>query len=266
MTSTGLMEPFIALMRRYCIDYTARHDLSVCDDIMVPGYTLHMGVHDLAGRDDAYKPAAAAQFRQFPGLCLTVSEIVCSGGRLALRFTEHGASARHDGAPAAWAGIGLYRWDGQRLLENYVEQDYLARRRQLAEGRPDPVEPPAVAPWDTRSVPADLAAEEVVRAWLAAGDLSGVTADDGRPPHRPIAVSRTDIGVLFSAGPRVAFHAVQHGPLTGEDPRFAGHGEAMLHMAGVVQVDGGRVTAGRVVTDRLGLLRRLVPRESMARP
>src|SRR5690348_4138109 len=244
------MEPFVALMRRYCIDYTARHDLSVCDDIMDPGYTLHMGTHDLAGRDGAYKPAAAAQFRQFPGLCLTVSEIVCSGDRLALRFTEHGASVRHDGALAAWAGIGLYRWDGQRLLENYVEQDYLTRRR------PDPVDPPAVAPWDTRSCPADLAAEKVVRAWLDAGDLSPVTADDGRPPHRPLAVSRTDVTVLFSAGPKVAFHAVQHGPLTGEDPRFAGHGEAFLHVAGVVRVEGGRVAGGRVVRDRLGLLRR----------
>jgi predicted ester cyclase len=254
-------EPFVALMRRYCIDYTARHDLSVCDDIMVPGYTLHMGVHDLAGRDEFYKPAAAAQFRQFPGLCLTVNEIICSGDRLALRFTEHGASARHDGARASWGGIGLYRWDGQRLLENHVEQDYLARRRQLADGRPDPVEAPAVAPWDTRPVPAGPEAEAVVRAWLAAGDLAGVTADDGRPPHRLIAPARTEIGVLFSAGPRVAFHAVQHGLLTGEDPRFAGDGEAMLHLAGVVRVEGGQVTGGRVIRDRLGLLRRLAPRE-----
>jgi hypothetical protein len=244
LTETRVAEPFVALMRRYCIDYTARHDLSVCDDIMVPGYTLHMGVHDLAGRDEAYKPAAAAQFRQFPGLCLTVNEIICSGGRLALRFTEHGASARHDGARAAWGGIGLYRWDGQRLLENHVEQDYLARRRQLA----------------------DPEAEAVVRAWLTAGGLAGVTVDDGRPPHRLIAPARTDIDVLFSAGPRVAFRAVQHGPLTGEDPRFAGDGEAMLHLAGVVAVAGGRVTGGRVIRDRLGLLRRLASREPAESP
>ncbi len=259
-------EPFVALMRRYCIDYTARHDLSVCDDIMVPGYTLHMGVHHLAGRDEAYKPAAAAQFRQFPGLCLTVNEIICSGDRLALRFTEHGASARHDGARASWGGVGLYRWDGQRLLENYVEQDYFARRRQLAGDGPDPVEPPAVAPWDTRSVPADPAAEAVVRGWLAAGDLTGVTVDDGRSAHRLVEAGRTDIGVLFSAGSRVAFHAVQHGPLTGEDPRFAGDGEAMLHLAGVVRVAGGRVAGGRVIRDRLGLLRRLTRTAGQARP
>ena len=167
---------------------------------MVPGYTLHMGVHHLAGRDDAYKAAAAAQFRQFPGLCLTVNEIICSGDRLALRFTEHGASVRHDGARAAWGGVGLYRWDGQRLLENHVEQDYFGRRRQLAGDGPDPVEPPAVAPWDTRSVRADLAAEAVVRGWLAAGDLTGVTVDDGHPAHRLVAACWTDISVLFSAG------------------------------------------------------------------
>jgi predicted ester cyclase len=214
---------FVALMRRYCIDYTARHDLSVCDDIMVPGYTLHMGVHHLAGRDDAYKPAAAAQFRQFPGLCLTVNEIICSGDRLALRFTEHGASIRHDGARAAWGGVGLYRWDGQRLLENHVEQDYFGRRRQLAGDGPDPVEAPAVAPWDTRSVRADLAAEAVVRDWLAAGRLPRGAA---RPAHR--------------RGP--ALHRRRRGDAA---PGRGG------------PVAGGKVAGGRVITDRLGLLRRL---------
>jgi len=194
------------------------------------------------------------------------NEIICSGDRLALRFTEHGASARHDGARAAWGGIGLYRWDGQRLLENHVEQDYFARRRQLAEDAPDPVEPPAVAPWDTRSVPADPAAETVVRRWLAAGDLAGVTVDDGHPSCSLIGAERIGFNAPFSAGSHVAFHAVQHGPLTGEDPRFAGDGEAMLHLAGVVSVAGGRVTGGRVIRDRLGLLRRLSRAAGRARP
>ena len=121
-----------------------------------------------------------------------------------------------------------------------------------------------MAPWDTRAVPADPAAEEAVRAWLAAGNLAGATVDDGRGPHRLVTPARTDIGVLFSTGSRVAFHAVQHGPLTGEDPRFAGDSEAFMHVAGVILVEGGQVAGGRVVRDRLGLLRRLMPRESMA--
>jgi hypothetical protein len=251
------VEPFVALMRRYCLDYTARHDMSVCDDIMVPGYTLHMGGHEVAGRDEAYKPAAAAQFRQFPGLCLTVNEIICSGDRLALRFSEHGESMRYAGARAAWGGVGLYRWDGQRLVGNFVEQDYFARRRQLTGGSPDRVESPAVAPWDTPAVAPDPAAEAVVRAWLAAGDVTGVTVDDGRPARRIITAERTEIDDLFSAGDKVAFHAVQHGLLAGDDPQFPGTGQASLHMAGVVTVAGGQVVAGRVIRDRHGLAKRL---------
>jgi hypothetical protein len=248
-------------MRTYCIDYTNSHDQTLYDQIMEPDYVVHINGMDLT-RDESYAPLVTSLFEQAPGLGLVVHDFVLNGDRLCMCFSEHGAMpTKHGLRLACWRGIGLYKWNGRRLTENYVEQDYLARRRQLAEGRPDPVEPPAVAPWDTRSVRADLAAEEVVRAWLDAGDLSGVTADDGRPPHRPIAVSRTDVGVLFSAGPRVAFHAVQHGPLTGEDPRFAGDGEAMLHLAGIVRVEGGRVAGGRVIRDRLGLLRRLVPRE-----
>jgi hypothetical protein len=40
---------FVALMRSYCIDYTARHDTSVCASIMTEDYTLHLGGED-AGR------------------------------------------------------------------------------------------------------------------------------------------------------------------------------------------------------------------------
>lgn len=258
------VEPFVALMRRYCLDYTGRHDLTVCDEIMDPSYTLHMGGHHLVGRDDSYKPAAGAQFRQFPGLCLTVNEIVCSGDRLALRFTEHGASARHGGARASWSGIGLYRWDGRRLLENFVEQDYFGRREQLAGGPPTAVEPPAIAPWDTEAVAPGPAAESVVRAWLAGGDVTGVTVDDGRPARRILAVEHTEIDDLFSADNRVAFHGVQCGTLAGDDPDFVGDCPAELHVAGTVTVEDGRVTHGRVIRDRLGLVKRLAAASAAA--
>ena len=122
------MHKFVALMRRYCHDYTNRQDFAACDTIMVPQYTLHMGTHHLTGRDSAYKPATSRQFQQFPGLCLTINEVVTNGDRLCLRFSEHGASMRHAGALAAWSGIGLYKWDGERLTENFVEQDYYSRR------------------------------------------------------------------------------------------------------------------------------------------
>lgn len=249
------MEPFVALMRRYVNDYTNRHDTSVCAEIMEPGYTLRMGPHEVAGRDSRYVPAAQKQFTEFPGLCLTVHEIVTNGERLAMRFSEHGRSLRHDGAAAVWAGLGLYRWNGTKLLDNFVEQDYLSRRRQLASGEPAIVEAPATAPWDTVAQPPSEEAERVVREWIAA-DGGGVTVDDS-PALLADASSRVDD--LFSAGPDVAFRVTRTGTYSGGldvDPSLIGL-PATLHMVGLVHVADGRVAGGHVVRDRLGMVRSL---------
>ena len=256
-------DPFVALMRRYVVDYTNSHDLAVCDEIMVPGYELRMGPHVLTGRDEAYKPATLAQLRQFPGLGLTVHEIVSSGDRLALRFSEHGASVRHGGRVAAWAGIGLYQWDGARLTANRVEQDYLARRRQLADGRCDPVESPAPAPWDTVAQPPDPQAERVVRGWVAGGVTTtpGVVCDDGREAAALVDISDGDVEIddVFSAGDRVGVHAALHGRFAGGLDGLADQvgAPATLHLAALVRVRAGQVVEGHVVRDRLGLQRAL---------
>ncbi|WP_116812389.1 ester cyclase [Steroidobacter cummioxidans] len=260
------MNKFVALMRRYVCDYTNRHDFSVCDEIMVPNYTLHMGTYNLSGRDTQYKPATNKQFQQFPGLGLTVNQIVTNGSRLCMRFSEHGASMRHDGALASWGGIGLYKWDGERLTENFVEQDYYSRREQLASGRPKPVETPALAPWDTVAEPANNQAETVVRDVLQHRDLTeieNVVCDDawtGSPLQRVLRPQGATIDDLFSAGEQVAFRIKQTGTLledfAGAEPRWANR-PVFLHMTGLVTVRDGRIVAGRVIRDRLGLLRRL---------
>jgi hypothetical protein len=233
---------------------------------MVPGYALHMGTHDLTGRDEFYKPATQRQFDQFPGLVLTINEIITNGDRLCLRFSEHGASIRHEQRRAAWSGIGLYKWDGERLLENYVEQDYYSRRLQLASGRPVDVETPATAPWDTMPEPADVRAEALVRAALIAGTLlknPGIKFDDGGatgPSQEILQPKKVSLNDCFSAGDRVAFHIAQVGRLTADfsmgRAQLVGT-EVTLHMAGVVTVKEGVITGGRVVRDRLGLQRRL---------
>ncbi|WP_433801847.1 nuclear transport factor 2 family protein [Actinomycetospora sp. CA-084318] len=246
------MEPFVALMRRYVVDYTNRGDLAVCDEIMEPDYVLRMGPHVLAGRDDAYKPATRKQLEQFPGLVLTVHDVVTDGHRLALHFSEHGASRRHDDRTAVWGGIGLYTWNGTRLTANRVEQDYQARRRQLADGVPDVVPPPALAPWDTVAVPADPATEEVVRAWAVAGlpATGDVVVDDGRAEETPVEPEEVTVDDVVVAGERAAVHVTVRGP-------HRDGGPATLHAAALVTVRGGRVAAGRVIRDRLGLERAL---------
>ncbi|HVH18876.1 MAG TPA: nuclear transport factor 2 family protein [Myxococcota bacterium] len=256
------MEPFVALMRRYCIDYTNAHDPSVCDEIMEPEYVVHISGFDLP-RDAAYKPAVAGVFARFPGLQLQVHEFVTNGERLAMRFSEHGAAADAGGRFAAWGGIGLYRWNGTRLLENFVEQDFHAQEEQLATGVPAPLESPHLDPWlGTRTEAENAEAEAVVRAWLAKGDLraAGNAVIDGSwyapLAPSPLEVESVEVNDLFSAGARVAFHVTQRGRyregLRGADAAWAGRAAA-LRCVGFARVEGGEVRAVRAISDRLGM-------------
>ncbi|MGH3630791.1 MAG: ester cyclase [Sciscionella sp.] len=257
------MDPFVALMRRYVVDYTNRHDTSVCAEIMEPDYTLRMGAHVVSGRDDAYIPASRKQFAQFPGLGLTVHELVSNGDRLAMRFSEHGASRRHGGAMAIWTGLGLYRWNGRKLVDNYVEQDYLSRRRQLSGTGPDIAQPPALAPWDTVAIDADPTAERTVRCWIDGGLAGDRVAWDDGDTTALLTDPRSHVDDLFSAGDRVAFRLTQRGRYAGGLDQVAGapvDTPSVLHLVGLVRVAGSRVNGGWIVRDRLGLAKALTER------
>ena len=254
------MHPFVALMRRYCIDYTNSHDQSVCDDIMEPDYVVHIGGFDLP-RDTAYKPAVADLFERAPGLGLLVHEFVLNGDRLCMRFSEHAAMPAGDGtALSCWRGIGLYQWNGTRLTENWVEQDHLAMQHQLADGVPHELEPPHLDPWvGTQPVPSDEQAEAITRAWLDKGDLADARRAqiDDTPPGSAWspAVEATAIRVddLFSAGARVPFHVTITGAYTGtirDVPAEHVGAEVALPVAGIAEVRDGKVDAVRVVTSR----------------
>jgi len=260
------MDPFVALMRRYCIDYTNSHDLRVCDEIMEPDYVVHIAGMSLV-RDAAYRPAVEMVFARFPGLCLAIHEIITNGERLAMRFTEHAADAI-EGKLCCWAGIALYRWNGAKLSECRVEQDFLSQRRQLETGRPDLLEPPHLDPWTTtRAVSGEAATESTVAEWLRSGEIGRAPAgsiDETDVSHfRPVLdPTRVEIHDLFSAGRRAAFHATIEGRYRGGLPdAHSFRGEEMhLTVAGLATVERGRIEDVRIVTDRLGACARLTGR------
>ncbi len=267
------IHPAVALMRRYCIDYTTVHDASVCDDIMAEDYTVTVSGRTLQMPD--YRAAVQGAFHWFPTLALTVHELVLSGDRLAMRFSEHGGSAKHDGAVAVWQGISLYRWDGDVLLHCDVEQDFVGRERQLAAGRPDPLDEAAIDPWSTtRDRPPDPAAEQVVRDWLRAWgdrrdrrDLEGddflLVVDDSHlvgPDDLVLDDVEVEVPDLFSAGDAVAARVVLRGTyaggLAGVDPAARGR-DCELPAVVLAHVGDDGLADLRMVRDRWGLQRRL---------
>lgn len=258
------IHPLVMLMRRFVVDWLDRADPEACQAIMSPHYTATVGGVRLIGRGD-YLAATVEQLRQFPGLLLTVHELFASEEQVALRFTEHGGTAGH-GRAAAWAGIGIFTWDGSSLTANITEEDYLARRRQLKTGQVDPVAPPVVAPWAAMPEPADRDAEEAVRRWLIDAHTARdarVHLDDawtGQPTPALIHTETVEIDSLFSAGRRVAFHATARGTYQGglDVPQVPEPAELSLGLSGTVLVDDFGALSGHIVRDRAGLRRKLI--------
>jgi hypothetical protein len=250
MTVSQELHPLVGLMRRYAFGYTAAHDFSHLPSLMVEDYLLRMGPHLVEGRDGPYRAATQRQYDQYPGLGFSVHQVVTNGERIALRFSEHGRSPAR--GSAVWGGISMYRWDGSRLTECVVEQDYHSRRRQLREG-PNPVEAPALDPWTEGPQAADREAESVVRAALGSAallELPGVVLDDEwcAPSGRVSFMGPLEVDDLWSAGSSVVFHfSAQIAP---DRP------EAVLHAAGIAEVHSGQILSARVVTGRHEVLGR----------
>jgi hypothetical protein len=179
-------------------------------------------------------------------------------------FSEHSAMPGPGGpALACWRGVGLYKWNGTRLTENYVEQDYGAMQAQIASGQPHPLTPPHIDPWTTtEAMPADPAAEALVAEWLERADLvdaPSVEIDDMRTgaAYEPVLeVERVTVNDLFSAGGSVPFHVTFHGTYRG------GLGEAAdahlgapasLNVVGIARTTGGELRHVDAVTGRMQL-------------
>ncbi|MGE3619876.1 MAG: nuclear transport factor 2 family protein [Acidimicrobiia bacterium] len=269
LPTSGPGLPLANLLWRYCTQYVNAHDFDACDDVIVPDYRLLRGDAELVGRDGGYKPEAQRECRNTPDLELLVRRVVTDGERIAMHFVEHGASVRHERRGSTWDGVGLYRWDGERLTECRVEEDYYSRREQLAGGEPNPLGALAPAPWAVDAVPADPGAVDAVRRWVAGDPLAPggpVALDDvaHRGHRQPRLVDGEVVAFdAFAAGGAVAvwarFEGEYRGGLPGVDDEVARGRRVVDSLSGIVDVADGEVRGGAAVTDRIGVLRALRP-------
>jgi predicted ester cyclase len=258
------------LLRGFAVDFLTSHDVSVVDGIMDPAYRLTIGGHIFDGRDKVYLPAATAQLDQFPGLVVTVHDVLLAPDAVGMRFSEHGVSCRNQGRAAAWGGITMFRLENGRLLHGWADEDYLARKRQLTTGVCDAVKSPHPAPWDVHVEPPDPASLEVTRRWLGSPrafvdiDTDQICAE-GPSFTELITIDEFHVDVMMSAGARVAFRVVSRGRYAGgfADIDRSRVGQSIdLSTMGLVTVRGNEVCDVQIVFDRLGLYRSLSDKRS----
>lgn len=260
------ISPQARLLRGFAVDFLTCHDSGAVPRIMDEGYRLSIGGHLLDGRDDSYLPATAAQLDQFPGLVVTVHDVVIGEDAVAMRFTEHGCSMRHAGRASSWGGVTLFRIERGRLAHGWAEEDYFARKRQLATGVCDPIRPPHQAPWDVVPAAPDAGTERIATAWLAdprslAGSVVDEISAEGPRFARLVATDSITVDMMFSAAGRAAFHLECQGHYAGGfddiDDRLIGLPVA-LRLAGLLTVRAGEVVEAQIAADRLGLHRQLL--------
>lgn len=258
----------VQLTRRWVVSYFNGQSEEAARDFIAPQYALEIGDHVFDGRDTQWLPAVAQQFAQFPGLGMTVHQVVAGSGdkadRVAVWFSEHGASGGAGGPAAVWSGVGIYRAQGTVLVGCCAQEDYFTRSRQLRSGVCDVVDAPAAAPWDTLPLGSTPEAEAVVCQWLRQSwpvAQGAVRVDDEHITGQPMVfeVSSLEVVDMFSSGPDVAFHVRQRGLYRGGLPGVpVRERQELLNLNGILRVQSGAVSAGRVIRDRGGLKGRLL--------
>jgi len=261
----GGISPQARLLRGFAVDFLTSHDLTAVELIMDAAYRLSIGGHVFEGRDNDYLPATAAQLEQFPGLVVTVHDVVLSSDWIAMRFSEHGVSRRNPGCAAVWGGITMFRIQHGRLLHGWADEDYFARKRQLSTGVCDGVKPPHPAPWDVAVEAPDADSLAATRRWLCNQRAFEDTAVEQICAQGPsfaelVSVEEFRVDVMMSAGTRVAFRTISHGRYVGgfADIDRSRVGQAIdLSVMGLVTVRNHAVCDAQIVFDRLGLYRSL---------
>ncbi|MFW2830368.1 hypothetical protein [Sphingomonas sp. ID0503] len=184
---------------------------------------------------------------------------------MALRFTEHGVSAKN-GRVSTWGGITLFQIADGQLRNGWAEEDYYARKRQLKSGVPDEIRPPHHAPWDKTAEAHDSQTEVMVRAWLADTahllDLIDEISAEGPRLAELIRPEKIRLSFLFTAGHRAAFHGEIEGVYTGgfsDIDRTMISTPVRLPIAAIVDIAEAQVYRVQLCGDRLGLHRSLLP-------
>jgi steroid delta-isomerase-like uncharacterized protein len=130
-----------ALVRRHIEDGFNRGDWTVCQATLADDYTAFYGANGKAnvGRDE-YVKACRFLRNSFPGVNITIEDLVVEGDKVVMRYTERGTltgraflGIEPEGQAYAKPGTTVYRAVDGRLAESWGVEDTLGWFRQLGQ-------------------------------------------------------------------------------------------------------------------------------------
>lgn len=127
-----------AIIRRLYHDTINAGNLATVDELYAPDVELHLpGIPEDPYGPGPVKDLLATMRTTFPGLRVTIEDLVVEGDTVAARVTFrqphpgtlHGVSPRLP--PAAWVRLDIFRLFKGRIVEQWADRDDVALLRQL---------------------------------------------------------------------------------------------------------------------------------------
>ena len=129
------------LVRRFFTEAVNGHNLDLFDELCSPDYVWHGG-SDPGGLGDVhgierFKAAVQTFFTAFPDLEATILDTVATDEKVVVRFVERGThegtfvGIAATGRPVEFHGIGIYRVEDGKLVEEWFIDDSRAIFEQI---------------------------------------------------------------------------------------------------------------------------------------
>lgn len=120
-----------AIIRRFVEEIPNLGNLAAADELFTSGFTLHFPNMPPIEGTEAFNEIPAAIRTAFPDLVETIEELIAEGDRVVERLTLRGTHLGEfmgiapTGKPVSWTAIAVYRLEGARIAECWVEPNLL---------------------------------------------------------------------------------------------------------------------------------------------
>ena len=122
-----MSEKNIAVAPRLTDEVWNRGNLDAVDELLAPDFTAHNLPEGFPPDADGFKQAVSLYRTAFPDMTMTLEDIIADGDRVVVRWSARGthggdlAGFPPTGRPVSVTGIGIHRFVGGRIVENWSQ-------------------------------------------------------------------------------------------------------------------------------------------------